>query len=80
MANSIAEFSALSSVTSSSDNENAQNVESAQGKNSSPDDSKQKQTDEESSLRKQLEEKQKELEAAQKLVQKFDKKGEKSYR
>jgi len=73
MANSLAEFSALSSVSSSSDNENAQNVESARGKNPSPDDSTQKPTDEKSSLRKQLEEKQKELEAAQKMVQNLTK-------
>jgi len=68
MANSVAEFSALSSVTSSSDNENA-----ALGKNPSPDDSKQKETDKKSSLRKQLEEKQKELEAAKKMVQNLTK-------
>jgi len=68
MANSIAEFSALSSITSSSDNENAQKVE-----HPSPDDSKQKETDEKASLRKQLEEKQKELEAAKKMVQNFTK-------
>lgn len=73
MANSLAEFSALSSVSSSSDNENAQNVESARGKNPSPDDSTQKPTDEKSSLRRQLEEKQKELEAAQKMVQNLTK-------
>lgn len=72
-ANSFAEFSALSSVSSSSDNEHAQNVESTQGKNPSPNVSTQKTTDEKSSLRKQLEEKQKELEAAQKMVQNMTK-------
>ena len=73
MANSLAEFSALSSVSSSSDNEHTQNVESAQGKNPSPDDSTQKPRDDKFSLRKQLEEKQKELEAAQKMVQNLTK-------
>ena len=68
LSNSFAEFSALSSVSSSSDNEHAQNVESAQIKNPSPNVSSQKATDEKSSLRKQLEEKQKELETAQKMV------------
>ena len=73
MSNFLAEFSALSSVSSSSDNEHAQNVESAQGNNPSPGNSTQKPTDEKSSLRKQLEEKQKELEAAQKMVQNLTK-------
>ena len=73
MANSLAEFSALSSVSSSSDNEHIQNVESAQGKNPSPVDSTQKPRDDKFSLRKQLEEKQKELEAAQKMVQNLTK-------
>ena len=73
MANSLAEFSALSSISSSSDNEHTQNVESAQGKNPSPDDSTQKPRDDKFSLRKQLEEKQKELEAAQKMVQNLTK-------
>lgn len=73
MANSLAEFSALSSVSSSSDNEHTQNVESAQGKNPSPDDSTQKPRDDKFSLRKQLEEKQKELEAAKKMVQNLTK-------
>ena len=73
MANSLAEFSALSSVSSSSDNEHTQNVESVQGKNPSPDDSTQKPRDDKFSLRKQLEEKQKELEAAKKMVQNLTK-------
>lgn len=60
-------------MSSSSDNELTQNVESAQGKNPGPDDFPQKPRDEKSSLRKQLEEKQKELEAAQKIVQNLTK-------
>lgn len=60
-------------MSSSSDNERTQNVESAQGKNPGPDDFTQKPRDEKSSLRKQLEEKQKELEAAQKIVQNLTK-------
>ena len=66
--NSFAEFSALSSASSSSDN-----VETTQSKNLSPKVSRKQPTDEKSSLRKQLEEKHKELEAAQKMVQNLTK-------
>lgn len=69
----FAEFSALSTGNSSSDTDHEQKVESTQGRNASPRVSRtkgtQQQTDEKFNLQKQLQEKQKELQAAKEMVQ-----------
>lgn len=69
----FAEFSALSTGNSSSDTDHEQKVESTQGRNPSPRVSRtkgtQQQTDEKFNLQKQLQEKQKELQAAKEMVQ-----------
>ena len=67
----LVEFSALSTPTSSSETDHREKVESTQGRHPSPKvtEKTQQQIDERFNLQKQLREKQKELEAAQEMVQ-----------
>ena len=67
----LVELSALSTPTSSSETDHIEKVESTQGRHPSPKltEGAQQQTDERFNLQKQLQEKQKELEAAQEMVQ-----------